>query len=176
MQAHGWINGVTWGILFPLLILLAHSLRRELSAWWFQLHRALGFLALIGAIAGVASGSGLSNDDYHPNGAGGAHKALGVIALVAVVVQVCHQANNSIGSQANNSIGSHDNRLHLLLHRMQPPLYMLCICTVHKVHLTQRIYAGHPVYAALANSSTNADCLAYCRSPECMRWLLSVEL
>ena len=87
-QAHGWINGVTWGILFPLLILLAHSLRRELSAWWFQLHRALAFLALIGAIAGVASGAGLSNDDYHPNGAGGAHKALGIIALVAVVVQV----------------------------------------------------------------------------------------
>ena len=88
VQAHGWINGVTWGILFPLVIVLAHSLRRELSSWWFQLHRAIAFLALIGAIAGVASGAGLSNDDYHPNGAGGAHKALGIIALVAVVVQV----------------------------------------------------------------------------------------
>ena len=27
MQAHGWINAVTWGIIFPIVILLAHSLR-----------------------------------------------------------------------------------------------------------------------------------------------------
>lgn len=102
MQAHGWINGVTWGILFPLVIVLAHSLRRELSAWWFQLHRAIAFLALIGAIAGVASGAGLSNDDYHPNGAGGAHKALGIIALVAVVVQV-----SLVGALQEHTTSSH---------------------------------------------------------------------
>ena len=27
MQVHGWINAVTWGIIFPIVILLAHSLR-----------------------------------------------------------------------------------------------------------------------------------------------------
>lgn len=87
LAAHGWINAVTWGIIFPLVILLAHSLRRELSTWWFHLHRALATLGFILAIVGAASGGGLADDDYHSNNGGSAHKALGILAIVAAALQ-----------------------------------------------------------------------------------------
>lgn len=41
VQVHGWINAVTWGIIFPIVILLAHSLRSvSLCAYpsWLLLH------------------------------------------------------------------------------------------------------------------------------------------
>ena len=59
-----------------------------MSAWWFQLHRALAGLGLVLAIAGAATGGNLASDDYHGNSAGSAHKALGILAVVAAVVQV----------------------------------------------------------------------------------------
>ncbi|KAL0038415.1 hypothetical protein WJX77_005585 [Trebouxia sp. C0004] len=86
LAAHGWINAVTWGIVFPLVILLAHSLRRELNTWWFHLHRALSLVGLVLAIAGAASGGNLTSDVYRTSGQS-AHKALGILAVVAAALQ-----------------------------------------------------------------------------------------
>ena len=47
-------------------------------------------MGLILAIVGAAPGGNLQNDDYHP-GAGGAHKALGILAVVAIAIQVSRQ-------------------------------------------------------------------------------------
>lgn len=87
LAVHGWINAVTWGIIFPIVILLAHSLRRELSAWWFHLHRALSVLGLILAIAGAATGGNLTTDIYHAGTADSAHKALGGLTVAAAAIQ-----------------------------------------------------------------------------------------
>ena len=64
--------------------------RRELSTWWFHLHRALATLGFILAIVGAATGGGLADDDYHSNNGGSAHKALGILAIVAAALQVEH--------------------------------------------------------------------------------------
>ena len=64
--------------------------RRELNTWWFHLHRALAVLGLILAIVGAALGGNLEYDDYRPNNGGGAHKALGILAVVATALQVTH--------------------------------------------------------------------------------------
>ena len=52
------------------------------------MHRALAGLGLVLAIAGAATGGNLASDDYHGNSAGSAHKALGILAVVAAAVQV----------------------------------------------------------------------------------------
>lgn len=70
--------------------------RRELSTWWFHLHRALATLGFILAIVGAASGGGLADDDYHSNNGGSAHKALGILAIVAAALQVGHLLHVSI--------------------------------------------------------------------------------
>ncbi len=64
------------------------TFRRELNTWWFHLHRALSVLGLILAVAGAASGGNLLSDDYHQNKGGSAHKALGILAVVAAALQV----------------------------------------------------------------------------------------
>ena len=45
----------------------------------------LGFVL---AIAGAATGGNLVADDYHQNNGGSAHKALGILTIVAAAVQV----------------------------------------------------------------------------------------
>lgn len=64
------------------------SCRRELSTWWFHLHRALSVVGLILAIAGAATGGGLTTDDYHEASGGSAHKALGGLTVAAAAIQV----------------------------------------------------------------------------------------
>ncbi|KAL0052572.1 hypothetical protein WJX82_004070 [Trebouxia sp. C0006] len=86
LKGHAWINAVTWAVVFPLVILLAHSLRRELNTWWFHLHRALSLVGLVLAIIGAASGGNLTSDVYKTSGQS-AHKALGILAVVAAALQ-----------------------------------------------------------------------------------------
>ena len=62
--------------------------RRELSTWWFHLHRALSVVGLVLAIAGAATGGGLTTDDYHQASGGSAHKALGGLTVAAAAIQV----------------------------------------------------------------------------------------
>ena len=53
----------------------------------------LGFVL---AIAGAATGGNLVADDYHQSSGGSAHKALGILTIVAAAVQVgaMHGFNN----------------------------------------------------------------------------------
>ena len=37
-QAHGWLMAVSWGLLIPCSILLAHT-AKGWGKWWFHLHR-----------------------------------------------------------------------------------------------------------------------------------------
>ena len=72
--------------------------RRELSTWWFHLHRALSVLGLVLAIAGAATGGGLTTDDYHEAGGGSAHKALGGLTVAAAAIQVsCRLMQHLLG-------------------------------------------------------------------------------
>lgn len=77
--------------------------RRELSTWWFHLHRALSVVGLVLAIAGAATGGGLTTDDYHQSGGGSAHKALGGLTVAAAAIQVTVIRYNTFWSaQARN--------------------------------------------------------------------------
>lgn len=67
--------------------------RRELSTWWFHLHRALSVLGLILAIAGAATGGNLTTDIYHAGTADSAHKALGGLTVAAAAIQVSDTAH-----------------------------------------------------------------------------------
>ena len=64
--------------------------RRELNTWWFHLHRALSLVGLVLAIIGAASGGNLTSDVYRTSGQS-AHKALGILAVVAAALQVSLQ-------------------------------------------------------------------------------------
>ena len=74
--------------LTPLHVVTCLTCRRELSTWWFHLHRALSVVGLVLAIAGAATGGGLVADDYHEAGGGSAHKALGGLTVAAAAIQV----------------------------------------------------------------------------------------
>lgn len=77
--------------LFTVVTLFGCGLfRRELSAWWFHLHRALSVVGLVLAIAGAATGGNLQTDVYHGGSADSAHKALGGLTVAAAAIQVSH--------------------------------------------------------------------------------------
>ena len=75
-------------LINSVLLLLQCQFCNQAKAWWLQLHRLLALIGLLGAIAGAALGGGLQAYDYHPVGAGTAHKALGIVAVVTVSIQV----------------------------------------------------------------------------------------
>ena len=54
------------------------------------MHRALSLVGLVLAIIGAASGGGLTSDVYKTSGQS-AHKALGILAVVAAALQVSFQ-------------------------------------------------------------------------------------
>ena len=65
-----------YSVLLCAVVTLCLTCRRELSTWWFHLHRALSVVGLILAIAGVATGGNLAADVYHEGSGSSAHKWL----------------------------------------------------------------------------------------------------
>ncbi len=83
----------------PSETLVSGSCRRELNTWWFHLHRALSLVGLVLAIIGAASGGNLTSDVYKTSGQS-AHKALGILAVVAAALQVSflrHLSHDNMG-------------------------------------------------------------------------------
>ena len=83
----------------PCEIVVSGLCRRELSTWWFHLHRALSLVGLVLAIIGAATGGNLTDDVYKTSGQS-AHKALGILAVVAAALQVSflrHLSHDNMG-------------------------------------------------------------------------------
>lgn len=80
---HGWISAIAIGIFMPLTMIIARNFK-EYNPMWFHLHRIVGSLAFVGAIAGGALGFQL----VQGGGLVLLHEIFGVAVMLLALVQV----------------------------------------------------------------------------------------
>ena len=80
---HGAVSAVFVGLLMPLAMILARSFK-EYNPAWFHLHRIIGSLAFLGAIAGVALGFRLTQIGKLAT----LHQGIGIAVMALAALQV----------------------------------------------------------------------------------------
>jgi uncharacterized membrane protein YozB (DUF420 family) len=93
-KAHGWIAGITWGLLSPLAI--SASVLRKLfkGGLWFQIHRGLNMLVVVFTIIAFAlavvainketpTGASANHFSYSTN----PHRTTGIVIFFIAIVQ-----------------------------------------------------------------------------------------
>ncbi|PWA58770.1 auxin-responsive family protein [Artemisia annua] len=86
---HGILNSVSWGILFPMGIMIARYLRTWTSAdpAWFYLHGFLQVSAYTTGVAGWATGLKLGSESKGVTYTG--HRNIGIALFCLATLQVC---------------------------------------------------------------------------------------
>ena len=88
VQIHGILNGISWGILFPIGVIIARYLRTFNSAdpAWFYLHVACQISAYAIGVAGWATGLQLGSESKGIVYTG--HRCVGIVLFSLATLQV----------------------------------------------------------------------------------------
>ncbi|CAL8468982.1 g8523 [Coccomyxa elongata] len=87
-KAHGVLMSVAWTIILPISIVIASTMRTTLlPGLWFQIHRALGVLALFCILAGFGLGVYLWTKVAPINRTLCAHVSIGIITTAFALLQ-----------------------------------------------------------------------------------------
>ena len=88
LQIHGILNVVSWGLLFPIGIIIARYLRTFPSAdpLWFYLHASCQLSAYVIGVAGWGTGLKLGSESKGFQYTG--HRNIGIALFALATVQV----------------------------------------------------------------------------------------